>query len=290
MNGSPLASRATDEREPPSRPTVRGLGGTAKRARRSFGRFGIATLPVLSGVVLAIVWQGLSWAGLLDATFFSSPVRIVSAGITQIQTGSFWNDVWVSVQEFLAGYLLALVTSIPFGLVVGWVRRARYFFEPWLNALNATPRIALFPLVVLWFGLGLESKVAVVFLGTFVSVAINTFHGTLIVAREHLDVATSFHASAWRRLVSVVVPTAVPFVLVGMRLGIGRAVTGVLVAEYFSSEHGLGHFVFQAGQTLQTGKLLFGAVFITGMALVGFRGIATVERRVSAWRPRVGSA
>jgi ABC-type nitrate/sulfonate/bicarbonate transport system permease component len=248
------------------------------------------SLPWLSFVLLLAGWELASRGGLIDEVFFSSPLGVWDAGVAAMQTADFWNDTWVSLEEFLIGYIAACVVAIPFGLLAGYSRRFQYFVDPWLNALNSTPRIALLPLVVLWFGLGLMSKVAIVFIGVFVSVAINTLGGVRTVDRTLSDVATTFGASGMRRLTSVILPGILPFALVGMRLGVGRAVAGVMVAEFFTSQAGLGNFIFRAGQTLQTGKLLFGALFITILALLGFQGLSVLERRFSKWRPRVGSA
>jgi ABC-type nitrate/sulfonate/bicarbonate transport system permease component len=262
-----------------------------RRSGRTRDRGALArALPWLTFVLLLVVWEVTSRAGLIDEVFFSSPTGIWNAGVAAVQTVDFWNDTWVSLKEFLIGYSAAVAVAVPFGLGAGYSRRFQYLVDPWLNALNSTPRIALLPLVVLWFGLGLMSKVAIVFIGVFVSVAINTLGGVRTVDRTLADVATTFGASGMRRLTSVILPGILPFALIGMRLGVGRAVAGVMVAEFFTSQAGLGNFIFRAGQTLQTGKLLFGAVFITILALLGFRGLSALERRFSKWRPRVGSA
>ena len=192
--------------------------------------------------------------------------------------------------EFFLGYFLAIAVALPFGLLTGWFRSAHYWFEPWLSAFNATPRLALLPLVILWVGLGLWSKVVIVFLGVFFPVAINTFHGVRTVNRDHLEVAQSFGASTAVRLRTVVVPAVLPFALVGMRVEIGRAVSGVIVAEFFTSQDGLGNMVLRAGQRLEIDRLLFGALFITLLALLAFRALAIVERRLTTWRQKVGSA
>jgi ABC-type nitrate/sulfonate/bicarbonate transport system permease component len=259
------------------------------RRKRNHARL-IRSLPWLTFALLLAVWEICARAGIVDETFFSSPVGIWDAGVAALQTADFWNDTWVSLQEFLIGYVAAVLVAVPFGLAAGYSQRFQFFVDPWLNALNSTPRIALLPLVVLWFGLGLMSKVAIVFIGVFVSVAINTLGGARTVDRTLSDVATTFGASGMHRLTSVILPGILPFVLVGMRLGVGRAVAGVMVAEFFTSQAGLGNFIFRAGQTMQTGKLLFGAVVITVLALLGFQGLSVLERRFSKWRPRVGSA
>ncbi len=247
-------------------------------------------LPLATFVALLAGWELGAQTGALETFFFSSPTRIIAAGWQEIQLPRFWNDVSVSGQEFLVGYLAAIAIAVPFGVVTGWYRSAHDFFDPWLSAFNATPRLALLPLVVLWVGLGMESKIVIVFLGVFFPVVINTFHGVRTVDANLVEVARSFGASGRRRLLTVVLPSVVPFALVGMRIGVGRAVGGVLVGEFYTSNAGLGNLVFRAGQTLQTDRLLFGALFITGLALLGFRAIGSLERRFGAWRPRVGSA
>lgn len=260
------------------------------RLRRAYAARESVALPLSTFLLLLGLWELGSDVGALDTFFFSSPWHIVEAGINEVQIPRFWNDVFISSQEFLVGYLAAVAIAVPFGVVTGWFRSAHYFFDPWLSAFNATPRLALLPLVVLWVGLGITSKIVIVFLGVFFPVAINTFHGVRTVDASLVDVARSFGASPRKRLVTVVLPAVVPFALVGMRIGVGRAVGGVLVGEFFTSQAGLGNMVFRAGQALQTDRLLFGALFITGLALIGFRGISALEKRFRRWRPRVGSA
>jgi NitT/TauT family transport system permease protein len=247
-------------------------------------------LPLASFVIVIVVWEVAARAGLINAFFFSSPTAIVGAGAENLGTPEFWNDTWVSTQEFVVGYIAGIAVALPFGLLTGWFRPLHYMFEPWLAAFNATPRLALLPLVVLWVGLGFWSKAVIVFLGVFFPVAINTFLGVRTVDRNLYDVALSFGASGYRRILSVVLPSVAPFALVGMKLGIGRAVSGVVVAEFFTSQDGLGNFVFRAGARLDTASLLFGAFFITALALGAFAGISALERRVKQWQPRVGSA
>ena len=247
-------------------------------------------LPLAVLVAVIVLWEGAARLDLVPAFFFSSPSAIVASGARNIFEPEFWNDVVVSVQEFVVGYFAAIFFAIPFGLLTGWFRTPRYLFEPWLAGFNATPRLALLPLVILWVGLGFMSKAVIVFLGVFFPVAINTFHGVRTVDKNLLDVSSSFGASGPRRLWTVVLPSVLPFTLVGMRLGVGRAISGVVVAEYFTAQAGLGHFVFRAGSQLRTDDLLFGALFITALALLAFWAIAIVERRFKAWQPKVGSA
>lgn len=247
-------------------------------------------LPLATFVGFLVAWEVGVRTGALEEFFFSSPLAVIRAGIKEVQLERFWNDVFVSSQEFLIGYVLAAALAIPFGLVTGWSRTLHHFFDPWLSAFNATPRIALLPLVILWVGLGITSKIVIVFLGVFFPIVIQTFYGVRTVDAHLIEVSRVFGANARQRLLTVVLPSVVPFVLAGMRIGVGRGVGGVLVGEFFTSQAGLGNMVFRAGQTLQTDRLLFGAIFITILALLGFRAISTLEARVRAWRPSVGSA
>jgi NitT/TauT family transport system permease protein len=246
-------------------------------------------LPLLTFAVLLVAWELAARLELINPFFFSSPSGVLAAGGRAVVTTEFWNDVWVSSQEFWVGYVAAIAIAVPFGLLTGWFRPLHYLFEPWLAAFNATPRLALLPLVVLWVGLGFWSKAVIVFLGVFFPVAINTFQGVRTVDSHLYDVSRSFGASTYRRIMSVVLPSVLPFALVGMKLGIGRAVSGVVVAEFFTSQDGLGNFIFRAGAQLDTGKLLFGAIFITILALGAFAVISAIERRVKAWQPRLHS-
>ena len=247
-------------------------------------------LPFGTFVALIAGWEIGVRTGALEEFFFSSPSKVLLAGIREMQLPRFWNDVFISVQEFAIGYAAAAALAIPFGLVTGWFRPLHYFFDPWLSAFNATPRIALLPLVILWVGLGIMSKIVIVFLGVFFPIVIQTFYGVRTVDANLIEVSRSFGATPRQRLLTVVLPSVVPFVLTGMRIGVGRGVGGVLVGEFFTSQAGLGNMVFRAGQTLQTDRLLFGAIFITILALLGFKAISTLEARFRVWRPRVGSA
>jgi ABC-type nitrate/sulfonate/bicarbonate transport system permease component len=242
-------------------------------------------LPSLCAIVLLTAWEVLSRSGLVSTFFISSPTQIFATGVEQAQTPAFLEDLGASLQVFALGYGLGVLVAVPLGLVLGRFRRPGYMFEPWLDALNATPRVALLPLVILWFGIGLNSKVAIVFLGVFVSVVYNAYYGVRSIDRGLENVTRVFGASKWREFLSLVWPSSVPFVLVGMRLGIGRGVAGLMIAEFFASNAGIGHYIFVAGQAFRADRVLFGAIVLTVLALICFGIIGAVERRFESWRP-----
>ena len=236
-----------------------------------------------------VLWEIGAAVGLVDLFFFSSPSRILATALREVQNPRLWSDFQVSGTELLVGYLLAVVSGVPLGVLAGWYRRFNYFIDPWLNFMNALPRVALLPLIVLWLGVGIWSKIAVVFLGAFFTILLNTLSGIRTVDRRLLEVALSFGASQQRVFATVVLPGSVPFILAGLRLGIGRALIGVIVGELYSANAGLGHMIALAGQTLQTDRLLFGVVLLTLMGVVGVEVLRQVERRFQRWRPAIGA-
>ena len=239
-----------------------------------------------SGVIgFLLIWEIGSRIGVIDEFFFSKPTDIFTAAVHEVQVARFWNDVKVSLWEFVSGYALAVVTAVPLGLIIGWYKRLSYMADPWLNLFNSLPRIALIPLLVLWVGLGIESKIAVVFLGAFFSIIIPTVQGVRTVDRRLLDVATSFGASQRLLFTSVVGPATVPFITTGMRLGIGRALIGVIVGEIYAQTTGLGVMIVRANENIQPERMFFGILIFTFSGIIGVALLRRVEKYFDRWRP-----
>jgi len=253
------------------------LGWIDRRGRLVYGLIGI--------VGFLLFWEVGSRQGFINEFFFSRPSAIVAAGIVEVQIPRFWVDVQASLTEFIAGYGLAIVLAIPLGLLAGWYRRFQYALDPWLNFLNSLPRIALLPVIVIAVGLGLASKILVAFLGAFFAIIIPTIQGVRTVDRRYLDVATSFGASRRRVFLTVVAPSTVPFIVTGLRLGIARALIGVVTGELYAATVGLGVMIKFASDALQTDRLLFGVLLFTLTGLVGVEGIRRLEKYFQRWRP-----
>jgi NitT/TauT family transport system permease protein len=236
-----------------------------------------------------VFWEVGADVGLFDTFFFSSPLRILAAGFHEVQNPRLWNDFKVSGTEFLSGYALAIVTGIPLGIAVGWYRKLNYFIDPWLNFFNSIPRIALLPLVVLWVGIGIWSKILVVMLGAFFTLIMTTLGGVRATDKRLLDAATSFGASQWRIFGTVVLPATVPYIISGLRLGVARALIGVIVGELYAANAGIGYMISIASQTLQVDRMLFGVLILTGFGVVSVELIRLIENRFQRWRPAVGA-
>jgi len=283
MRGSDQGRMSLASRYPRRRPVGRGRPGW-------FDAHGRLVYGLIGLVGFLIFWEVGSSAGFISKFFFSSPSAIVAAGIREVQIPRFWVDVRASMTEFLAGYLLAIVLAIPLGLLAGWYRRLSYALDPWLNFFNALPRIALLPVLLIAFGLGLASKIAVAFLGAFFAIIIPTIQGVRTVDRRLLDVATSFRASRWRVFRTVVAPATVPFIVTGLRLGIARALIGVVTGELYAATNGLGVMIKFASDALQTDRLLFGVLLFTATGLVGVEALRRLETYFQRWRPVRGTA
>lgn len=230
-------------------------------------------------------WQIGAAIGWIDPFFFSSPADVLVAGVDEVRLPRFWNDVRVSTIEIAVGTFAACVLAIPLGISIGWYRRVSFTFDPWLNFFNALPRIALIPLVVLWFGLGLEMKAFIVFLGGFFSIILPTVQGVRTVDRQLLEVARSFRASSVRLFTSLVIPATVPFIVTGIRLAIGRVLIGVILAELYAQTNGLGVMISKSADALRSDRLLFGVLLFTLMGIIATEGVGYLERYFQRWRP-----
>lgn len=236
-----------------------------------------------------LLWELGAQLGVVNLLFFSSPSRIVADAVVELQRARFWSDARLSLIELVIGYVTAAVLGVIVGVLAGWYRRVNYFLDPWLSFLYALPRIALLPMIVLWFGLTIVSVVAAVFLGVFFTVVIGTLQGVRTVDRRFLEVAQSFGASRLHLFRSVVLPSTVPFILSSLRLGVGHALVGVFIGELYAANAGIGFMILLAGQQQQTDRLLFGVVIFTLTGVVLIELLRQLEIRFQRWRPRSGN-
>ena len=241
-------------------------------------------------VVFLTVWELIgNTFQLINPMFMSAPSLIYKAAVQLFASGEIWNDLRVSGIEFFWGYLLSVAFGVPFGIMVGWYRRMSYIFDPFINAMNATPRVALLPLVIIWLGIGILSKVGIIFLGAVFPILINTRDGVKTTPYNLLNAARSFGASEWMVFKTVVLPSTVPFILTGLRLGVGRALVSVMVGELYAATAGIGFMITVAGATFQTDKVFVGVLIFALSGMVSMELLTKIERRFDKWRPKVGA-
>jgi len=226
---------------------------------------------------------------LINPMFMSAPSLVWKAGVQLFASGEIWNDLRVSGIEFAWGYFLSAAFGVPFGIACGWYKRFAYTFDPFINAMNATPRVALLPLVIIWLGIGILSKVGIIFLGAVFPIMINARDGVKTTPYSLLTAAKSFGASEWQIFRSVVLPSTVPFILTGLRLGVGRALIGVMVGELYAATAGIGFMITVAGATFQTDKVFVGILVFATTGMFCMELLNKLEVKFDTWRPKVGA-
>ena len=246
-------------------------------------------LGSIAVVIFLVVWELVgNIFQLINPMFMSAPSLIFKAAFQMFASGEIYNDLYVSGIELFWGYLLSAVVAVPFGIMIGWYKRVSYIFDPFVNAMNATPRVALLPLVIIWLGIGILSKVGIIFLGAVFPMLINTRDGVKTTPANLLTAARSFGASEWILFKSVVLPSTIPFILSGLRLGLGRAIVGVMVGELYAATAGIGFMITVAGATFQTDKVFVGVLIFALTGMIGMELLTRFERRFDTWRPKVG--
>jgi ABC-type nitrate/sulfonate/bicarbonate transport system permease component len=244
---------------------------------------------ILGGIAVLIVvgiWQAIwSYTTWISPLFFSGPSAIAKQFWISLTQGNLLADLAFSGKNFAIGFGIALVSGVVIGVIVGWYRRVRMIADPFLNALYAAPRIAMMPLIIIWFGIGMWSKVFIVFLSAFFPILVNTVAGIRNMDRDLLRAARAFCASDWQIFKTLAIPGSVPFILTGVRQGVAVGLIGVVVGEMLGSSEGIGFMVAYGGQTFQTDTLFVGFVIIAFAGVVLTSITERLERRFSRWRP-----
>ncbi|HLQ60908.1 MAG TPA: ABC transporter permease [Candidatus Acidoferrales bacterium] len=266
---------------PQQRPVVPGQPGRLQKFE-----------PLLIGgaavVFFLVVWQLVAMARVMPELFLPGPTDIATAFRSEFKDPDIWLDLATSGQELASGYGLAIAIGLPLGILLGWYRRFNLALDPFISFFYSTPRIALLPLLIIWFGIGIYSKIAVIFLGAFFPITINTMAGIRSLDTSLLKAARSFGAGDAQIFRTIALPGSVPFILTGLRLGVGHALIGVVVGELVAAQHGIGMRMAIAGETFQTAKVFADLILIAGTGVVLTLILQRLERRFDAWRPAKG--
>ena len=240
-------------------------------------------------LLLLLAWELLPQLVTLGAgtkMLFTTPSKIAVTLWNLIVTGKLWAPLGVSAAGFTMGLVLAIAVGLPLGVVLGRSRTLNAMFDPFVTAFNATPRLVFLPLLMLWFGLGVTAKVVIVFIGALFPILINTYEGVRNAVRGLINVVRSFGGSEWDVARLVVVPNALPYIVAGLRLAIGRAILGVVVAEFFGAEDGLGVVMVQAASRYQVDVVFAGLIVFAALSLIMTGMVKLLEDRLGRWRPR----
>jgi NitT/TauT family transport system permease protein len=245
---------------------------------RSFRLAG--TVSVVAGLLL---WEFVSRVLVANALFLAAPTQIVAAIVALVKSGELWRHLSISAAEFALGYVIASALGIVAGLGMSNSAVVKQAMAPWVSGLYATPTIALAPLFILWFGIGIWSKVLIVILLVFFPVAINTEAGLRTTSERLIEMLRSFGATPRQIFVKVSLPSAVPFILAGLKLGIGRGLIGVVVAELFGSRAGLGRLISASADSFNMPELFAGVVVLAVAGILMTAGFTWLEARLVPW-------
>jgi NitT/TauT family transport system permease protein len=243
------------------------------------------TITLLSIVCVLALWE--IFGRNINPVFGSYPSAIAEAFWELLVTGQLGAALYDSLQPFVLGYLLAIVLGVPLGLVIGRFRTTEAALGIYVTAGYAMPLVALVPLLILWLGLGFKVKVAVVFLMSVFPICINTWLGVTAVPKTLIEVGKSFVAPDFVILRRIVLPATLPYIMAGVRLAVGRAVVGMVIAEFFTTISGLGAIIINSANNFDTATM-FVPIFLLMVMAVGLNGlIGYIEHRVAPWQAEI---
>jgi NitT/TauT family transport system permease protein len=237
-------------------------------------------LSILAGLAL---WEFFSRVVVANALFLAAPTQIFGAIYRLAVSGQLAPHIAISAAEFAIGYAIASVLGIVTGFVMASSELGKKVLQPWIAGLYATPTIALAPLFILWLGIGIWSKVLVVVFLVLFPVTINTEAGLRTTSARLIEMLRSFGATPRQIFFKLSLPSAMPFILAGLKLGIGRGLIGVVVAELFGSRAGVGRLISQSADAFNMPELFAGVVILAVAGIAMTAGFTWIERVLVPW-------
>ena len=265
------------------------LEAAAPRRRpaiRLFVNHPSAQLTIGSASVLSfvIIWQiagSLHW-GVADQ--ISTPLKVAQEFFVMLRSGELSKNLSVSLWEFVEGFVPAVAAGLAFGIAYSVIPRVRYLTEPLFVCLYTAPLIAFIPIIVLWFGVGIQSKAVMVFVSAFIPVALNTSLGVEEVQESWIRACRAFGATPLQVVRKAVIPGALPGIMSGIRLAVGRGIVGLVAAEMYASMLGIGRLIQTYGSNADTTAMLVLVAIISGIGFTAVTVLRAVERQMLPWR------
>lgn len=255
-----------------------------RRRNQSIVRY---ALGVACPLALLAVWQLLDITGAIDQRFFPPPTRVLANGIGILadteQRGQLLADTWMTLQRLAIGYVLGASSGVAMGMAMALYAPLRYAFSPVVYGTFPMPKIAIFPLLIALFGIGEGSKMALVTMGVFFMTCINTLSGVLYANPIHRDVIKAFRIPRVTGWLHVVLPSAMPAIVTGLKLGLGQALILVVSAEFVSADDGIGHYIWDSWQVLAIPRMFVGLVVVTAIGGIAVLLGSLLERRLVPW-------
>jgi len=257
-------------------------------ARRPYLLAGILRPEVrrtlISIAVVVIVWEVLADYVIKSDLVFASISSILERAWQMAGTGKLWTNLRVSGTEFVLGYSAAAILGVVLGIGLALNRSFAQYVEPWMSALYATPMIALAPIFIVLLGIGIYSKITIIFIEAFFPIAVNTSLGIRSTDRDLIEASESFGASRLQVIRTVLLPNSYPFIIAGMRIAVARGLAGVLISEIFGSEAGVGNMIWFSAESYDMPTLFTGVFILAGTSIFLMTTLARFEKRVAPWR------
>lgn len=249
-------------------------------------------------ILFLLVWEAVPYVVTLPkglALFFTTPTDVFArmydmfSGTEKVFDGNtLTTHLIASAKAFCAGLGLSIAIALPLGVVLGRSRTLNAMFDPFITAINATPRLVFLPIILIWAGIGFWTVTLIVFIGAVFPLLINVYAGVRNADKLLINVVRSFGATEWKVNTLVVLPNSLPFIVAGLRLAIGRAVLGIVVAEFFGgTTKGLGVIMVDAAGKFHVDVVFVGLVLFMGLSLIMTGIVKMVENRLSRWRPEL---
>ncbi len=245
-------------------------------------RFGTNVISILS---LAVLWEVTG--RIMDSTLIPPLSRIGAAWWKLLASGKLAANLTLSLTTLAAGFFLAVAIGIVIGLLMGRFRAVEHFLDLYVNVLMSAPTTAFVPVLIMWFGLGVESRIAVVFLFAVFVIIINTMTGVKQVDSVLVEMARSFGAKEKEIFFKIILPAAMPAIMAGVRLGMGRAVKGMVTAEMLLTLTGIGAMIMQYGSSFATDSLFAVILTILIIAMITMQAVQWLDRRLTGWKAEI---
>jgi ABC-type nitrate/sulfonate/bicarbonate transport system permease component len=241
-------------------------------------------ISVASPIMLLVVWEILVRIGFLDARFFPAPSSVFTTMVQLIEDGSLWANTWATLQRLFWGFFLGGIPGLLLGIGMGLNRTLRAMIDPLISTTYPVPKSAIFPLILLIFGLGEWSKVVMVAIGVFYPVLINSTIGVMEINKIYLDVGRNFKASRWQTFRTIAFPGAVPNIMSGIKLGLGLGLMLIAIAEMIGAKSGLGYMIWNAWEILSVETMYVGLIVIAVMGVIFSLVLNEIERKLVPWK------
>jgi NitT/TauT family transport system permease protein len=242
-------------------------------------------INVISIITLAILWEIAGQT--LDSVLIPPLSKIASAWIRLLISGKLLANLLMSLWTLAAGFFLAVIVGVIVGLLMGRFRAVEHFLDLYINTLMSAPMTAFVPALILWFGLGIESRIAVVFLFAVFVIVINTMTGVKQVDRTFVEMGRSFGAREAEVFFKIILPAAMPAIMAGIRLGMGRAVKGMVTAEMLLTLTGIGAMIMQYGSAFATDALFAVILTILIVAMITMKLVEAVDQWLTGWKTEI---